>query len=143
MTDQNDLPACVERAQRLMAHAWMVRTFVKHSTEAEDFPEIMNIVRHVFDISRALETRVSDPTGYFKMLGKKFGKLKAATAQFAIDAPEVSTHTNFAQAVISMQTVINDLQSCLDHAQTLLKNVSATDEQESTIEVSDLTTGES
>ncbi len=34
----SDLARLVERAQAIMAHAWMVRTFVKHSTEVEEFP---------------------------------------------------------------------------------------------------------
>jgi len=117
--DANRLTTAAEwvaECQQIMAHAWMVRTFIKHSDEVEDFPELMGIVRSVFDTSRALETRVDDPAAYHKMLSKKIGKLKAATAQFAIDAPQASTHTNFQQAVISMQTCCNRLEWLLAHA---------------------------
>ena len=103
-----------------MSHAWMVRTFVKHSEEAEDYPELMEIVRMVFDASRALETRVSDPPAYLKMLWKKISKLKAATEQFAVDAPRISMHTNFALAVRSMQICIKDLEELLQLGQQLL-----------------------
>lgn len=96
-----------------MAHAWMVRTFVKHSPEAEDFPDLMHVARTVFDVSRALETKISDPSGYFRMLGKKLHRLRQAADQFAIDAPVASTHTNFAQAVISIQGAVADLESLL------------------------------
>ena len=41
----------VARCQQLLAHAWMVRTFVKHSPEVEEFPELMGIVRS--EIGRA------------------------------------------------------------------------------------------
>ncbi len=120
-SSNEELKELVTASQKVMAHAWMVRTFIKHSDEVEDFPELMGIVRSVFDTSRALETRVDDPVGYFKMLGKKIGKLKAATQQFANDAPEASTHTNFQQAVISVQTCCESLREILNHSQILLK----------------------
>lgn len=103
----------VPRCQQIMAHAWMVRTFIKHSPEVEDFPELMGIVRAVFDTSRALETRVEDPPGYLHMLRKKIGGLKKAAAEFRIEAPKASTHTNFQQAVISMDTCVQDLENIL------------------------------
>lgn len=115
----------VDRCQRLMAHAWMVRTFVKHSPEVEDFPELMNLVRSVFDISRALETRVADPPAYLQMLRKKLGKLRAAAVQFRTDAPNASSHTNFAQAVISMDACIEDLTGLLAEGQTLISSPSS------------------
>ncbi len=115
------LEELVHDCQMVMAHAWMVRTFVKHSDESEDFPELMGIARSVFDTSRALETRVDDPAAYFKMLSKKIGKLEKATQQFAIDAPEASTHTNFQQAVLSMQTCCRSLRSLLERGQQELK----------------------
>ncbi len=106
----SDPAALVDQCQLAMAHAWMVRTFVKHSPEAEDFPELMGIARTIFDLSRALETRVADSSGYFRMLGKKLHRLRSAVDQFAIDAPQASTHTNFAQAVISIRGVLEALE---------------------------------
>src|SRR5688572_20997119 len=105
-----DNPAeLVQRAQRVMAHAWMVRTFVKHCEEAEEFPELHQVVRAVFDSSRALETRADDPAGYFRMLQKKIGKLRTSSVQFAADVQRISTHTNFQQSVISLSACIDDL----------------------------------
>ena len=106
----------VERCQKVMAHAWMVRTFVKHSVEVEDFPELMGIARTVFDMSRALETRLDDPTAYLHMLRKKIGKLRAAAEQFRSDAATASTHTNFQQAIISIDTCIEELAELLASA---------------------------
>ncbi len=103
----------VARCQTIMAHAWMVRTFVKHSPEVEDFPELMEIVRTVFDLSRALETRVDDPAGYLHMLKKKIGKLRQAAGKFRQDAPLASTHTNFQQAVLSMDACVVALEEIL------------------------------
>lgn len=96
-----------------MSHAWMVRTFVKHSEEVEDFPELMQMVRTVFDTARALETRLDDPPGYLKMLRKKLGKLRAAADRFRTDAANASTHTNFEQASLSLDTCVADLAELL------------------------------
>ncbi len=104
----------VRECQTIMAHAWMVRTFVKHSEEVEEFPELMGIVRAVFDTARALETRVEDPDAYLKMLRKKISKLRKAAEQFAVDAPLASGHTNFEQAVVSINACVDRLQAVLD-----------------------------
>ena len=104
----------VNQCQTVMAHAWMVRTFIKHSDEVETFPELMGIVRAVFDASRALETRVNEPAAYLHMLGKKIGKLRQAAEQFRVDAPLASAHTNFQQAVISMDACVRQLQELLN-----------------------------
>src|SRR5438045_3719642 len=107
------LGGLVARCQKVMAHAWMVRTFVKHSPEAEDFPELMGVARTVFDVSRALETRIAAPPGYFAMLRKKLGKLRSAAAKFRTDAAAASTHTNFAQASISIDACVDELHVAL------------------------------
>jgi hypothetical protein len=107
------MEAAVERCQTIFAHAWMVRTFVKHSETVEDFPELMQIVRTVFDTSRALEPKVGDPAEYLTTLRKKIGKLRAAAEQFRIDAPVASDHTNFRQAVISMDGCVVELEGVL------------------------------
>lgn len=99
----------VRKCELQMAHAWMVRTFVKHSEEAEDAIELMALPRQVFDLSMALESRVADPPAYRKMLTKKLGKLRRASDQFAADAPAVSTHTNFQMAAASIRGVVDEL----------------------------------
>jgi hypothetical protein len=115
-----DIVAIVDQIDREMSHAWMVRTFVKHSEEAESFPELMQVVRTIFDVSRALETRRGDPPGYVRMLQKKLGKLRAAAEQFRHDAPIASSHTNFQQAVRSLDGCIASLEALLARAQTAL-----------------------
>lgn len=103
----------VARCQIILAHAWMVRTFVKHSDVTEEFPELMGIVRSVFDTARSLESRVDDPEAYLKQLRKKIGKLRAAAAEFRRDAPLASDHTNFKQAVISIDGCVAELEGIL------------------------------
>lgn len=108
------------RIDTIMAHAWMVRTFVKHSEEVEDFPELMQVVRTIFDTARALETKRGNPVGVLAMLRKKFSKLKAAAEQFRVDAPRASTHMNFAQAVLSLDGCIRALEEILAQSQDIL-----------------------
>lgn len=91
----------------------MVRTFVKHSETVEDFPELMQIVRTVFDTSRALESKVGEPIEYLSTLRKKISKLREAAEKFRTDAPVASDHTNFRQAVISMDGCIAELEAIL------------------------------
>ena len=62
-------------------------------------------------VARALETRVDDPPGYLRMLGKKLARFRLAVEQFATDAPKASSHTNFAMAVISIQGCVKELDA--------------------------------
>ena len=112
MSDQQ-LKELADRFQKTMAHAWMVRTFIKHSDEVEDYPELMGITRSVFDMSRAIENKIDDPATYFRFARKKIAKLKAASAQFKQDAWSASTHTNFQQAVMSMEYCVEQLEAIL------------------------------
>lgn len=113
---KESLPTLIEavhQCQTIFAHAWMVRTFVKHSETVEDFPELMQIVRTVFDTSRALEPKVANPPEYLATLRKKIGKLREATEQFRKDAPVASDHENFRQAVRSMDGCLVELEAVL------------------------------
>jgi len=114
--DETQLRVLMQKTQQVMAHAWMVRTFIKHAEEVEDYPELMNLPRSVFDTARALETRVDEPAKYFTMLSKKIGKLRKAVEQFRIDAPQASTHMNYQQAVISMDACLSELEALLKSA---------------------------
>lgn len=115
MTAENPktLTQVVEQCQKVFGSAWMVRTFIKHCEEVEDYPELMLVSRSIFDTARALETRLEDPAKYLHMLRKKIGKLKKAADQFRIDAPIASTHTNFQQAVISTDYCVEQLEELL------------------------------
>jgi hypothetical protein len=120
----------VVRCDTVMAHAWMVRTFVKHSEEAEEYPELHDIVRAVFDASRALETRLDDPAKYLHMLRKKLGKLGRAAEKFRGQVAEVSEHTNFKQAVISMDACVAELRELLAAGEAALTRASESAEEE-------------
>ncbi|MDA1230148.1 MAG: amidohydrolase [Planctomycetota bacterium] len=120
MNSSEQLAALVQRSQKLMSHAWMIRTFVKHSDEVDDFPELNEMARTIFDVFRAVETQVEDPASYFKTVRKKLGKLKAAAEQFGKDAWHASTHTNFQQAAIAAKFLGEQLAELLEEAESLL-----------------------
>ena len=97
------------RADEVLAHAWMVRTFVKHSEEAEDFPELMDAARAIFDLCRAVEAKAADPVKKLKFLKLKLKGLRAAADAFREDAPAASDHMNFRQAVVSLDACVAEL----------------------------------
>lgn len=105
-----DLADRVRRCQEILAHAWMVRTFVKHSDEAEEFPELVPLPRTVFDLCRAVEHLVNQPDQYLRVLRKKLSRFGQAIEQFAQDVPRISVHTNFQQAVISIRACHRQLR---------------------------------
>ena len=45
----------VEQIEPLLAHLWMVRTFLKHAEEIQDSLEMLEIPRTLFDVIRATE----------------------------------------------------------------------------------------
>ncbi|WP_437185468.1 hypothetical protein SH668x_002574 [Planctomicrobium sp. SH668] len=110
---EHDLSSLVQRCQILFSHAWMVRTFVKHSTEVEDFPELLSLPRTVFDVTRSLESRVDEPEAYFRQLKKKIRRLRLAANEFTVNAPLASTHLNFQQAAISYTACVDELERIL------------------------------
>lgn len=120
----SSLEELVDRSQKVFAHAWMVRTFIKHCDEVEDFPELMGIARTVFDTAMAMESRVHDPPAYFKMLEKKLGKIQKAADAFRADAPVASAHTNFQQAVISIDACVEEWNRLLAASRELLREQS-------------------
>lgn len=109
----------MRRIDALLAHVWMVRTFVKHSEEAEEDEELYNIIRTLYDYCLALGPawNAGDAGEYLKLAHKKFAKLRQATADFADLQPQVSAHTNFKMAVVSLQTAVEEIGRILDEVQ--------------------------
>ena len=105
----------MHRLDALLTHVWMVRTFIKHSEELEDDPELGDVQRTLYDYMLALGTawKAQDSEAYLKQARKKFGKLQRATVQFAEIQPEVSTHTNFQMAVASLQQAVKEIEAVL------------------------------
>jgi hypothetical protein len=118
--DRARLDALVQRSQNVMAHGWMIRTFIKHCDEVEDFPELNEMARTIFDVFRAVETQINDPVAYFRTIRKKISKLEQAAEQFRKDAWHASTHTNFQQCAIAAAFLGQQLRELLDEAERLI-----------------------
>ena len=101
----------MRRIDAQLSHVWMVRTFLKHSEEAEDDEELCEVHRALYDFSLALggPLQAGDAAAYSKQARKKRGKLRKATALFLEIQPEVSTHTNFQMAAASLSLAVDEI----------------------------------
>lgn len=105
----------MQRIDAQASHVWMVRTFIKHSEELEDDPELNDIQRTLYDYLRALGPawKEQDAEVYLKQAHKKFSKLRQATDQFTHLQPEVSTHMNFQMAATSLRQAVDAIEQVL------------------------------
>src|SRR5205085_3979719 len=89
--------AAMERLNLVMAHAWMVRNFLKHADEVQEDEEILEVHRMIFDVIRAVEPsrERGDHKEYLRRLKGKLPKLRRVAELFVADYRRVSTHTNF------------------------------------------------
>jgi hypothetical protein len=108
----------MQHIDTLLSHVWMVRTFIKHSDEAEEDEELGEIHRTLYDCMLALggPLAAGDAEGYLKMLRKKIGRLKQAAQFFRDIQPEVSCHTNFQMAARSLTAAVTDIVQALDQS---------------------------
>jgi len=108
----------MNRIDELLSHVWMVRTFLKHSEEAEDDDELMDVVRALYDYTLALGAPWNERNSaeYLKQAKKKLAKLRGATAQFTQLQPQVSTHTNFVMAVRSLEGAVREIGEILERS---------------------------
>jgi len=105
----------MHRLDHQFSHVWMVRTFLKHSEEAEEDEELSEVHRALYDCMLALGRPLqdNDAATYLKQARKKIGKLKKATELFLEIQPEVSDHTNFKMAAHSLSTAVQEITSIL------------------------------
>ena len=95
----------------LLSHVWMVRTFLKHSEEAEEDDELNEVFRSLYDYMLALggPWQAEDYDKYIKMAKKKLKRLTAATELYTEIQPEISSHTNFQMAAQSLQLAVDQI----------------------------------
>ena len=105
----------MRRIDALLSHVWMVRTFLKHSDEAQDDDELAEVHRELYDYMLALggPLKDGDAEAYLKMATKKLSRLKRATEQFVRIQPEVSAHTNVQMAAASLTKAVNEIGELL------------------------------
>lgn len=108
----------MQRVDALLSHVWMVRTFLKHSEEAEEDDELNEVHRALYDYMHALGSHVEsgDAEAFLKQAKKKLSKLRRATDLFLEIQPEISSHTNFQMAAKSLASAVNEIGSLLDES---------------------------
>ena len=100
----------------LLSHVWMVRTFLKHSEEAEEDDELCEVHRALYDYMLALgePLKNGNAAGYIKQATKKLAKLRKATELFLEIQPEISDHTNFQMAAQSLKVAVAEVGELLE-----------------------------
>ncbi len=103
------------RIDALLSHVWMVRTFLKHSEEAQEDEELCQIYRTLYDAMHALggPWKEQDADAYLRVARKKLGKLQRAAEQFAAIQPDVSAHTNFQMGAASLTHAVGEISQAL------------------------------
>jgi hypothetical protein len=102
----------MERLNGIMAHAWMVRQFLKHADEVQEHEEMLEVHRMIFDFIRAVEPAYQrkDAREYLRRLQGKLPKLRRQAEFFAAEYPRVSTHTNFEMAAASLTGCVRQIE---------------------------------
>ena len=105
----------MERLNVVMAHAWMVRNFLKHADEVQDDQEMLDVHRMIFDFIRATEPSYQrrDTKEYLHRVRGKLPKLRRVAEYFTANWRRVSTHTNFEMAALSLTGCVKQIEEIL------------------------------
>ena len=106
----------MRRIDELLAHVWVVRTFIKHSEEAEEDEELFKVHRQLYDYMHALGAawKANDADAYLLQATKKFHRLRGAAQEFSRLQPEISIHTNFEMSRRSLEVAVREIGAVLD-----------------------------
>ena len=98
-----------------LAHAWMVRNFLKHAEEVQDDEEMLEVHRMIFDYIRAVEPSYQRKNAreYVRRAEGKLAKLRRMAEYFAADYQRISTHTNFEMAARSLSGCVQEIERIL------------------------------
>lgn len=109
----------VERLQGVLAHLWMVRTFLKHADEIQEDEELLDVPRALFDYVRATEPAAqrNDPKEFLHRIRGKLPKLRRAAEVLQTEHRRVSSHTNFEMAALSLITSVRQIEDILGAVQ--------------------------
>ena len=105
----------VEQINVVLAHAWMVRNFLKHADEVQDDEPMLDVHRMIFDFIRAAEPSYQrkDAREYLHRIRGKLPKLRRVAESFAGAWQRVSTHTNFEMAARSLTGCVRHIEEIL------------------------------
>jgi hypothetical protein len=102
----------VQRLNTVLAHAWMVRTFLKHADEIQEDEGMRDVPRTLYDSIRAVEPAFQrgDAAEYLRRLKGKLPKIRRAAEHFNAHFREFSPHTNFEMAALSLLGVVRQME---------------------------------
>jgi hypothetical protein len=105
----------VSRLQGILAHLWMVRTFLKHAEEIQDDEDLLDVPRTLFDYVRATEPAAqrNDTKEYLHRIRGKLPKLRRAAETLQNEYRRVSAHTNFEMAALSLTACVRQIDEVL------------------------------
>jgi hypothetical protein len=105
----------VERLNTVLAHAWMIRTFLKHADEIQECEEMLEVPRTLYDSIRAVEPALQrgDLASYLRRLKGKLPKMRRAAEYFSAHFKEFSPHTNFEMTAASLTGVVKQLEEIM------------------------------
>src|SRR5262249_6524762 len=102
----------IERLNVILAHLWMVRTFLKHAPEVEEDEELLDVPRTLFDAIRAVEParERGDRAEYLRRLYGKLPKIRRAAELLQREHKRLSAHTNFEMAAASLTGALKQME---------------------------------
>jgi hypothetical protein len=102
----------VARLNAVLAHAWMVRTFLKHADEIQESEDMLEVPRVLYDSIRAVEPAFQrgDTAEFLRRLKGKLPKIRKAADYFNEHFREFSPHTNFEMAALSLLGVVRQME---------------------------------
>jgi hypothetical protein len=105
----------MERLNVVLAHAWMVRNFLKHAEEIEGDEELLEVHRMIFDYIRALEPSYQrqDAAEYVRRARGKLPKLQRQAEVLAREYRRVSDHTNWEMCARSLSGCVRQIEEIL------------------------------
>lgn len=105
----------MDRINTVLAHAWMVRTFLKHADEIQEDEEMLEVHRMIFDYLRAVEPAFEkrDAREYLHRAKGKLPKLRRVADFFAREHRRISDHTNFQMAAASLTGCVQEIEAVL------------------------------
>ena len=105
----------VERLTIIFAHAWMVRRFLKHAEEIEDDVDMLKVHRMIYDYIRATEPsrERGDHKEFLRRAKSKLPKLRRVSEYFSQEWKNVSSHTNFEMAALSLAGCVKQIDEIL------------------------------
>lgn len=106
----------VTRLNTILAHAWMVRTFLKHADEIQEDEGMLDVPRTLYDSIRAVEPAFErrDHADYLRRLKGKLPKVRRAAEHFRDHFKEFSPHTNFEMASLSLLGVVREMEEVFE-----------------------------